>query len=1011
MKKHPILVLVFTLALSVNLNAQKIPALKPLKELPGTLIPFEKKGEWGYADQKGKTVIKAVFDAAEEFHPVTSEGVTMEVAKICVNGKWGFITKENVYLFPPSYDNLTDFDKEGNAVGTCEGFMSLLGVHPALNERKTFETLAGSILKLNLTDIGPFNEYGIAKASELSKWGLLNRKGSWVLPAGYDSIEEEYGMFFISRNGDVGIAALDGSVQVEPVYEDLVWNPEKELFTALKDGKYGILYKNGKSRYPCIFDQVPVESERGYVEMWEGDTPALFIPDDRLYTVDEYDENLFRNNPSYASASILPNWMKKHLESVGLVRVVSDLRKKDEVDVSAYQDWDYSVFSNIMLKCGRLLSEVMTEFARDPVNPESLTIFDDGDMLYVGAHSREDFHYLSAFDLKGEGRSWSEGACGEYTFLKKEKIIADNGVWAGGFVHALTPQCFNKVGQPHIPVLRYEYHTWGGRPIVFLGHNAAPEGDADDWRRDGWRKPISGPTSFLLGDFLHSDDEDYREDTFVQILPAGPDGISVYEIQQQGISLSDDGVHLSRGSKKTVAYGFIGLTRPFFTEPLFEEAGSVQNEMAEVTIDGAQKRLTLRQLQSQDPFMQPDIETDYIPEEPRDKAETVSHQPAPVAQPDTENEEEIKTRKDPDRISRDFERKPEKEEVTTQEITVVSSDPIPFQLVEEKPTFNGGDANEFTQWIKANLVYPEKARNNKVQGRTMLQFQINPGGVLSDVSVLRSSGDLELDQEAVRVVSSSPKWKPGKQRGRAVAVTYTFPVYFSIDASSVSDSVADSPVSSSSEPNRIKGYEWLEGEWYGDWEDGAEAARMVITKSYYQIVSDRDGDQTKDVRLQEKNDISIKRTHSSLFEFTGLSLAEENEYLWIAPSDHTLFRSMSEYGPDLIFHKVGPADIPDKGFQGDLKYYSWMEGDWYGSVWNYDYHLRIFPDGYQLALRDEPFSQATKEPLHLTIEQDQDDRDALTIGDGIYLDVINQKLYMPVGPDRVIGFERENPWE
>ena len=75
--KHPILVLVCALALSANLNAQKIPTLKPLKELPGTLMPVEKKGRWGYADQKGKTVIKPVFEVAEGFRPVTADDVTM----------------------------------------------------------------------------------------------------------------------------------------------------------------------------------------------------------------------------------------------------------------------------------------------------------------------------------------------------------------------------------------------------------------------------------------------------------------------------------------------------------------------------------------------------------------------------------------------------------------------------------------------------------------------------------------------------------------------------------------------------------------------------------------------------------------------------------------------------------------------------------------------------------------------------------------------------------------------
>ena len=104
---------------------------------------------------------------------------------------------------------------------------------------------------------------------------------------------------------------------------------------------------------------------------------------------------------------------------------------------------------------------------------------------------------------------------------------------------------------------------------------------------------------------------------------------------------------------------------------------------------------------------------------------------------------------------------------------------IPFQLVEEKPSFNGGDANEFSKWVNSKLVYPEIAKENGVQGRVTLQFTVEADGRVTNVKVLRGVDD-SLDKEAVRVVSSSPKWKPGKQRDRAVKVTYTFPVIFQL---------------------------------------------------------------------------------------------------------------------------------------------------------------------------------------------------------------------------------------
>ena len=110
---------------------------------------------------------------------------------------------------------------------------------------------------------------------------------------------------------------------------------------------------------------------------------------------------------------------------------------------------------------------------------------------------------------------------------------------------------------------------------------------------------------------------------------------------------------------------------------------------------------------------------------------------------------------------------------------LVEEEAIPFQLVEEKPSFDGGDANKFSKWVNSRLVYPEIAKENGVQGRVTLQFTVEKDGSVTKVKVLRGV-DPSLDKEAVRVVSMSPKWKPGKQRDRAVPVTYTFPVIFQL---------------------------------------------------------------------------------------------------------------------------------------------------------------------------------------------------------------------------------------
>ena len=104
---------------------------------------------------------------------------------------------------------------------------------------------------------------------------------------------------------------------------------------------------------------------------------------------------------------------------------------------------------------------------------------------------------------------------------------------------------------------------------------------------------------------------------------------------------------------------------------------------------------------------------------------------------------------------------------------------IPFQLVEDKPSFQGGDANEFSRWVNTNLIYPEEAKDKDIQGRVTLSFTVGKDGKVTDVHVLRGVDPI-LDNEAKRVVELSPDWEPGKVDGKAVPVTYTFPVIFKL---------------------------------------------------------------------------------------------------------------------------------------------------------------------------------------------------------------------------------------
>ena len=111
----------------------------------------------------------------------------------------------------------------------------------------------------------------------------------------------------------------------------------------------------------------------------------------------------------------------------------------------------------------------------------------------------------------------------------------------------------------------------------------------------------------------------------------------------------------------------------------------------------------------------------------------------------------------------------EEEEVVEQEI---------FQIVEEMPAYPGGD-QKLMEYVAKNIKYPQIARETGIQGRVFVGFVVEPDGSVSNVKVLRGIGG-GCDEEAMRVVKSMPRWKPGKQRGKAVRVSYMLPVNFKL---------------------------------------------------------------------------------------------------------------------------------------------------------------------------------------------------------------------------------------
>jgi TonB family C-terminal domain len=113
-----------------------------------------------------------------------------------------------------------------------------------------------------------------------------------------------------------------------------------------------------------------------------------------------------------------------------------------------------------------------------------------------------------------------------------------------------------------------------------------------------------------------------------------------------------------------------------------------------------------------------------------------------------------------------------------EEVQEVEAEPEPFVVVEEMPMFPGGETALLT-YIGEHTNYPEVAKENNIQGRVIVRFCVTSKGGVSQVSVLKGV-DPELDKEAMRVVSTLPAFKPGKQGGKPVPVWYMVPITFTL---------------------------------------------------------------------------------------------------------------------------------------------------------------------------------------------------------------------------------------
>jgi protein TonB len=118
------------------------------------------------------------------------------------------------------------------------------------------------------------------------------------------------------------------------------------------------------------------------------------------------------------------------------------------------------------------------------------------------------------------------------------------------------------------------------------------------------------------------------------------------------------------------------------------------------------------------------------------------------------------------------------EVVTKEEVIEVEETKPVFTIVEEMPSFPGGET-ERNKFLASNIVYPQQATENGIQGTVYVSFVVDSKGNVTDVKVLRGIGG-GCDEEALRVVKMMPQWHPGKQNGKQVRVLFNMPIYFKL---------------------------------------------------------------------------------------------------------------------------------------------------------------------------------------------------------------------------------------
>ena len=222
---------------------------------------------------------------------------------------------------------------------------------------------------------------------------------------------------------------------------------------------------------------------------------------------------------------------------------------------------------------------------------------------------------------------------------------------------------------------------------------------------------------------------------------------------------------------------------------------------------------------------------------------------------------------------------------------------IPFQMVEQKPSFNGGDVNDFVKWIK------EQVSNSSLEGRLMLSLVVKYDGSVKRVQVIRGI-DTEFDEQVKKIASSSPKWNPGRQNGNPVNVEFSMlPIVFSLPGieKEIEDPVFRSYCLSNFDTNKDGQISKEEAANVKKIEVPRKGIHSLKGIEYFTNITSLDCKGNQLTRLDVSKNMALTSLSCWDNQLTHLDISNNPELRWLYCEDNKLTHLDVSNSPDLFY--------------------------------------------------------------------------------------------------------------